>query len=203
MIDEKALMTQEGYRRGLRSPVRGLWTGAITRDQFIGIFEVTIRAGFTAAWMTGAQECGIVPEEYSDEEKKALTEAIAQEGTYVGGFADAIEKGSKKNKGKLTPQFRRLDLWVKRYLDVQNRAKVMACADQKLAWRLSDAEHCCSCIKLAGRVKRASYWRKVDVRPQHPSLHCMESAGGPSVCKCRFEVTNEPQSKGPLPNWRC
>ena len=196
----KALMTQEGYRRTLRSPVRGLWTGVLSYDEFFGAMMTAIRGGFTAAWRSGAQECGIQPDEYSDEEKQALQTAIVEEYGYIGGFATAIEEGSKKNGGKLEPLFRRSELWMKRYLDLQNRAKQMACGNAKLAWRLGQAEHCPSCVKLANQVRRANVWREKDVRPQHPTkLKCMISSGGPSACKCRFEVTEEPCSRGPLP----
>jgi hypothetical protein len=193
----------EQYKRSLRSAVRGLWSGALDEFDAYEVMQTAIRSGFTRAWNSGAAECGIKPDELSPEETKALNDAILEEYAYIDGFLGAIEKGSRKNKEKLTPLYTRTELWLKRFLDIQNRAKAMACEDQKLAWRLGEAEHCCSCLKLANRVKRASFWREAGVRPQHESLHCMKSAGGPSVCKCRFEVTDEPLSKGPLPNWRC
>lgn len=201
---DKALMTEDGYRSALRSPLRGLWTGVMDRAQFRESFRRAVEAGFTAAWRRGAEACGIKPEELTQEELFTLDEAIVQEWGYIDGLADAIEENSRDNDGKLGPLNKRLDLWVRRFKDVENRAKAMACKDQKLRWVINPAkETCCSCIRLNGKVKRASFWQARGVRPQHPSLHCMESAGGPSVCGCRFEVTDAPLSKGPLPNWRC
>lgn len=204
MIDVKALMTEDGYRSGLRSPVRGLWTGVITYDQFWETMMTVVRLGFTAAWYAGAEECGIQPGELTDEEQAELEQAISREYDFIDGFATSIEKGNRDAGGKLETHFRRLDLWVKRYRDVRNRAKVMACADQKLMWKINpEKENCCSCLRLAGKVKRGSYWKRVGVRPQHPTLHCVASAGGVSVCGCELVVTNERCAPGPLPNWIC
>lgn len=197
-------MSAERYQAAIRSAVRGLWSGAIDYGQYLDVMGLAIDRFLPMAWADGAKECGIQPAEYTPQERRALQEATAQEYLYVVGLGDAIQAGSRANGGKLTPLYQRVDLWVKRYRDIKNRAMEMACQDQKLKWIMNPAkENCCSCIQLADKVKRASFWREAGVRPQHPSLHCMQSAGGPSVCGCQFVVTDERLSPGPLPNWRC
>ena len=190
------------YRSTIRSATRGLWSGAMDWEQFYELMLDTVRLGFEAAWHEGAAECGILPEDLTAEERQALQSATVQENGYIAGFADTIEEKSKANGGKLGPLLVRAELWVKRYNDLRNRAKEMACGDQKLKWKMHpEKEHCKSCLKLNGKVKRASVWRNNDVRPQHPTkLECMVGAGGPSVCGCEFVVTDEPCSRGPLPN---
>jgi hypothetical protein len=144
--------------------------------QFIDSMMSTIRAGLTRAYAEGAAACGIMPAEYTFEEKIALEQTIVREQNYVGQFADAIEKGDKANGGKLKPHMARAKMWVNRYNDVVNRAKVTACKNKKMKWVLHlvrpTKEPCKDCLKLNGRIYRAYTWQKWNVRPQSPDLAC-------------------------------
>lgn len=184
------------YYNAIRSAVRGLWVGALDFDQFFQALESAIRLGVPQAWYEGAKECGITPAELTPEERLAMQAAIWDEYNYIGGFASAIEAGSKGNGGKLGPLMTRAKLWVNRYKDITNRAKTMACGDQKLVWVLGKTEqHCSSCLKLTDKVKRASQWERAGIRPQHPDLEC-----GGWRCDCSLEPTDAPMSMGPLPS---
>jgi hypothetical protein len=140
-----------------------------------------------------------MPADLSPEEKTALRQAIFHEENYIGRLAIDIEAGSKANGGLLRPLMARGQVWVNRYLDIVNRAKVMACADQKLKFaRIRPTKDpCASCAKLEGKVKRASYWKRVDVRPQNPPNPYLDCGGW--RCGHGFVVTDAPLSKGPLP----
>ena len=74
----------ENYRRGLRAAVRGLWLGALDRDQFWDAMSSTISRGITSAWHAGAADCGIAPDELSPEELAALQKAIDYEHLWIG-----------------------------------------------------------------------------------------------------------------------
>lgn len=187
------------YRQGIRSSVRGLWTGVLDRTQFVDAMVPAIERGFTRAWNEGAESCGVSEDELTLDERIALNDAINEELGFIGNFADAIIDNSKANGGKLTPLFSRINTWVKRFNGVRQRAKMMACGDQKLKWIVNSKETCVDCMKLKNQVRRASVWREKDIHPQHPALECMESAGGVPVCLCDFEETNEPVSRGPVP----
>jgi hypothetical protein len=185
----------DSYRRNIRAATRALWLGAMDFDQFFAAMETAIRMGIPQAWHEGARECGVQPSELTSEERLAMQRAVLDELNYVTDFGLVIEAGSKANGGKLTPLMNRAALWVNRYKDITNRAKTMACGDQKLMWVLGKTkEHCASCLKLNGKVKRASQWDRAGIRPQHPDLEC-----GGWRCECSFEPTDEPMSKGPLP----
>ena len=187
------------YRNGIRAAVRGLWLGAFDFYQFYDALDVTIRNGLTTAWYEGAAECGILPADLSPTERAAIAQAIAGELGHIDSFATEIEAGSKANGGKVGPLLARAEMWILRYQDVVNRAKVMACADQKLEWVLGlTKEHCSTCLKLTGKVKRASYWQQVGVRPQSPPNPLLECGGW--ACLCNLIITDAPMSKGPLPN---
>lgn len=190
------------YRNGIRSAVRGLWLSAFDHYQFYDAMEATIRNGLTIAYYEGAAECGILPAELSPTERAKLAQAIASEMGHIDGFAIEIEQGNKANGGKLGPLHARAETWINRYRDVVNRAKVSACADQKLEWVHQalgmTADPCSTCKdKLNGKVKRASYWQRVGVRPQNPPNPYLECRGW--ACLCDLVVTDKPLSRGPLP----
>ena len=164
------------YRNSIRSAVRGLWSGATDFDQFFDRMLTVIRLGQTAAFTEGSKKCGIAPSEWSPEEKAEIAKAIAYENQWIAGFAEAIEKGSKAEGGKLAPLFSRAEIWIGRYIGLRDKAKVMTCADKKLVWTLGATEvHCGSCLKLSDKVKRASYWNRVGILPRvhgAPYLEC-------------------------------
>lgn len=188
------------YRRNLRAAVRGLWSGSVSGDQFNGVIKADIDRNLTKAWDEGAKECGVKPDEYTDKEHLALAEAILKEQGFVDGLQADVEANSKANKGKLTPLFTRLELWVNRYNDIKNQAKAMVCKDAKLEWIYGDTIHCSTCLSLHGKVKRASQWLASGIQPQNPPNKNLECGGW--RCQCTLQTTDKPISKGPLPRFR-
>jgi len=186
------------YRKSLRDAVRALWTGSIDYDQFFESMTAAIRRRLPQAWYDGSKECGILPADLSPAERMALQQAVVNEMTFITKFANAIEAGSRARGGKLRPLLTRVELWAQRYTDLQSRARVMACGDKKLKWVRGDTvEPCRSCIRLGNKVKRASYWRRVNVYPQRPVNHSLECEG--YNCLCQLLPTDERCSPGPLP----
>lgn len=191
-------METKDYGVDIRSSVRGLWRGDIGRASFFDGMMSTIRRGMRKAWLEGAATCGI--SDYSEltvAEVSALSELVRSQYGYLVGFADSIEDGSRDNGGKLGPHIDRSELWTRRYNEAFERGRAMACADKKLKWVLGETEHCSSCLKLAGKVKRASYWADRGIFPAVPGARYLECRG--YRCGCNFEETDDPLSRGPLP----
>jgi hypothetical protein len=205
LVGESAVAEQTHagtYARDIRGVVRALWSGAIDYDQAFAIMLDTIRLGLTAAWHEGAKECGILPAELSPEERTELLTLIANEQSRISGLFSYVDAGSKKNGGKLRDVLPRAALWGLRYVDAYNRARILACADQKARWTINHVrqvkENCNSCLKLNGKVKRFSYWRREQVQPQNPPNPKLECGGW--SCGCGFVSTDEPCTPGPLPS---
>ncbi|MBU2249524.1 MAG: hypothetical protein KKD77_22445, partial [Gammaproteobacteria bacterium] len=159
----------------------------------------TIRSGMIRAFTEGSKECGILPAEWTVTEKLAIEQAIAYENQWIAGFASAVEKGNKASGGKLGVLWPRSEIWIGRYEGLRDKAKTMTCGDRKLMWKLGAAKvHCSSCLKLSGKVKRASYWRDKGILPRVHGASYLECQG--FLCSCEFVVTDEPMSKGPLPS---
>jgi len=185
------------YRKSLRDNVRGLWGGVIDYDQFWEAMTATIQRRLPQAWYEGARDCGVQPADLSPEERMALQQALVNEMSFVTKFADDIMAGSKAKGGNLQPLLARVERWAARYSDLQSRARVMACGDQKLQWVMGPTKiHCPSCLKLSNKVKRASYWRRVNVHPQSPPNPNLECNG---FGLCQLLPTDERCSPGPLP----
>jgi hypothetical protein len=188
----------DNYRRMIRSAVRGLWSGTLSFDDFWSAMSSAINIGLTGAWHAGARECGIRPDELSQQERAMLAQRITYEHNWITGYANAIESNSRAAKGKLAPLYSRAEIWIGRWDGVRSEARAMACADKKLKWVLGEADHCSSCLKLSGKIKRGSFWAERNIYPRIHDASYLECGGW--KCQCSLVQTDEPLSKGPLPN---
>jgi len=187
-------MSIASYRLGIRTAVRGLWKGWMEYDQAYEQMYLTIDMGLRNAWYEGMREAGLVPADMTTKEEIALKREVVKNQGYIDGFLSACEEYSQANGYKLSPLFARAEVWVNRYLEVRNIALTMAINDPKLEWVMGvRIEHCIDCIRLDGKVKRASVWEANDVRPQHPDLEC-----GGWKCGCEFMPTDKPCTPGTI-----
>lgn len=187
-------MGEQTFRTDLRYIVRGLWQSVISQDQFESQMSKIIEDEISKAWAEGASECGIAPDEYEESEQLLLKAFIVEQQSYIQGFADAISENNKKKDGDIFPLFERAKLWLNRYGEARNQSKALACADTKYEWRINAhcKEHCSSCTRLNGKVKRGSYWAKT-IMPRSRDLEC-----GGFRCCCDLVPTDKPISKGRL-----
>lgn len=191
----KEAKTYTSYQRAIKELVRGYWSGAIARYDFLDSGETRISKGFDEAWTEGARTVGVEPDERTDEEQATLDEQIATEISYLPGFADAIEAGSRDNGGALQPLLDRAELWGNAYAGIVTLAQTTSGADLKMKWFYGDTvDHCPDCSQYAGKIFRKSEWNDVSARPQSKELAC-----GGWKCDCYFEVTNERKTRGKPP----
>lgn len=181
------------YRRELRAAARALWNGTWTDFDFYADMLAIVRRNFTQAFHEGAATCGVTPDELSREEAQRLEQEIVNESQYIDGLADFIVLHSKANGGKLATVFRRVEVWVNAWTRIKTLAQTLVCGDLKYRWQLFPAEHCRSCRKLSGQVRRGSFWA-THVQPKDwDHLACRNG------CKCQLIQTDEPLSRGRLP----
>jgi len=190
---------QETLRDSLRSAVRALWTGNWTYNEFLVGMADAITHYFTVAWYEGAKECGVDKEDLSDDELAALEKEIVNVLEYAPGYGEDILDNSKENGGLLGPLMDRVEVWAARYDAVKIVAKSMACADKKFQWNLGPTEnHCSSCSKLDGKVKRMSYWADNGILPRQAGVDYLECGG--YRCQCTLDETDAPLTRGKLPS---
>lgn len=182
------------FSASIRAVGRALWRGDLDIFDFLNAMQSAISRGYEQAWREGAASCGISPEERTAEESIALTEFIQTANTYAFRLGEFIEE-NQENSWSIIDS--RLSIWINRYSEVQNKAKVMACADKKLEWVVGDTEHCSTCLYLDGRVMRASRWAELDVFPRDTRPGKLECRG--FKCQCNLVETSKRATSGRLP----
>jgi len=185
----------ESYAKDIRGIARAVWQ-SLPIDAYPMMWDV-VGLGISTAWQQGAASCGISEDELTLDERIRRDIIINEQRNYIIGFIDWVYEHRRDgpSKAPLASILARAALWGNRWAQTYHEAMTMACADLKLAWRLGPTkDHCSSCLKLNGKVKRASQWQRAGIRPQVSELEC-----GGWRCLCYFEATDEPLSKGPLP----
>ena len=192
--------TYSEYLRSLRSIARGVWKGVIDYFQAYDSLDLAIKRGITKAWYEGLKEAGIEPAEMNEDEKAALRGMIVNETVRIDNLIDYCDKNSQANGGKWGTCDSRVKMWALRAKEAKSTALTMAKSDPKLIWTLgATEEHCKTCNKLHSKVKRASYWARIGVKPQNPPNPMLECQG--YYCDCSLSPTEEPLSKGTLGNF--
>lgn len=183
------------YEFSLRTAIHNLYeTGDL--GAYIDHHSRLIEEQFNRAWREGLRELGLTPEDMTQAEVSRLNELIYEEEGYVLDFASEILR-ARENGDPVSPFTNRAQTWANRYNSIVNEAKTMAGKDQKLEWVLGVAEHCSSCIKLSGIVKRASVWQNAGIRPQNAPNPMLECQG--YNCKCQLVPTTKPGTRGRFP----
>jgi hypothetical protein len=183
------------YEFSLRTAIRELYnTGDL--GAYIDHHSRLIEEQFNRAWREGLRELGLTVEDMTDAEYKRLRELIFEEEGYVLDFAEEILIARQEGR-PVDPYVSRAQTWANRYNSIVNEAKTMAGKDQKLEWVLGKAEHCSSCMKLSGIVKRASVWQTAGIRPQNAPNPHLECQG--YNCKCTLQPTTKPGTRGRFP----
>lgn len=193
------MANRDQFKSSLRAAVRGLWLGALSQAEALDSFRLSLAEYLTRAWAEGIARYDLTLDDLSPEEAVALETFIAQQRAYAPAFLTEVAAQSKAHGGALAPLFARVDLWVNRYDEALNLARMMADRDQALVWNVTAGKlHCRTCGALKGWVKRASYWlqfyEETGVRPKSRNLECHGF-----LCGCSLDPTRRPLSKGRPP----
>jgi len=195
LAERKAVVGgQARYRYDLVQAARAFWDGG-SLDEWITEMDQVVQEGLWRAWLQGAASVGVEEGDLNEEEQARFGEIVNEQMSYIDAFGFFIQD-LRQREQSFDAVLTRLELWANTYTEVVNEARVVAGRDTKLKWVLGPVktEHCESCLKLEGRVYRASTWDKFDIRPQHPLLTC-----GGWNCACTLRPTDEPCDKGRPP----
>ena len=188
-------MSRAQFAAAVSSAVRGVWSRALSSAQGTSALATAVQSYLREAWHAGAEKCGILPGELTDTEQSELLNFIFTQQAFAGRLMREVYRNRQTAGGDLGPFLSRVTLWVQRYHHAYQRGYQMACADKKLRWVLGETEeHCTDCSTAAGRVHRASIWKKYGWEPGSSRLSCRGYH-----CDCRFEETDEPALPGHPP----
>jgi len=192
MAGDTEVKTYEYYRRTIINLVESLWEGFIG-GEFVDIMYNLIHGQLSDAYEKALMDAELSPEEATPEMREQVAQAIQQEQQHVQGFFRDIVIA--KNEGETIDQFlTRAEIWANRYNDVYNQAKlkIAGIMGKKLEWVLGDAEHCSTCLTLAGKVAYAAEWEKSGFHPQQPPNKLLECGGW--NCACSLVPTDKRKS---------
>jgi hypothetical protein len=191
-------MSADNFRSAIRAAIRGLWTGALSDAEFDEVMRTAIEREFWLAFAEGIGGCGYTLADLEPEELDVVTNAIASNEDYIDNFSLAIQT-EQLYGGSLDKVMERGELWINRYREIVSLGRVTICGDQRLEWVLGKTEeHCESCAKLNGIVKRAKFWESHNVHPQGAPNDMIECGGW--RCDCSLKPTTKPVTRGSLPS---
>jgi hypothetical protein len=188
--------TADTYRSAIEDVARRFYSGG-SRDSFNMGLRNVIRMGLRDAFLLGAKDIGILEEDLIQADWDDLQAIIEREQGFVASLADFIRQGQAA--GTPFPDLGyRIDMWGNTFDDVRSQAKTILGKNEKLEWVLGDAEHCDSCARLSGIVKRASFWKDHGVQPRNPKNEKLICEG--YNCQCTLQPTDKPITRGRLPS---
>lgn len=183
----------------IRAAAKGMWSGQADYFFTVSTLISAVMRGYEQSWREGAAVCGITPADRTPEEQLELDGMINIAQSRVMAFADWIAPQTRALGGYWRDILPRCDIWTQRYNEVRNRAQILACKDQKFRWKIDPAKESCStCLKLMGKVYRASVWQKYDIFPRDTRPGHLECHG--FNCGCEFELTIDPVTPGRPPS---
>jgi hypothetical protein len=190
---------EDRYLTALQANVRALWSSAITRAQFISLMIADIEFYLLLAAAEGAEEEDLVGLwDLTFEEAMAMQEIIWMQYMFIDRFADEIVERNEAAGFPLGPFIRRTEIWKNRYGQAREKIRLMAKADGKSRWNLLwFKEHCASCLKLNGIVKRNTLWLESGILPRVAGAPYLECQG--FLCGCSLKPTSAAVTPGPLP----
>jgi len=174
--------------------VRGLWLDVYNEEQFFTDMVLVIERNIFQAFRDGFREFGVSMNDLTTADKGELFRFMSNQTKHIDGLADFVSDNSKANGGLLKSSLSRIQSWSNKYLEARNLARILAAGDTNLVWVLGKADHCGSCLKLEGKIKRGNIWLESGIQPQHQDLEC-----GGWKCKCELLPTNDSATRGPIP----
>jgi len=161
---------------------------------FIMSFVEAIGNQLRRAWNEGALEMGVTPKDMTDDDLAEIQAIINAEYEHILDLGTAITAAQSGTIQEFRDTFRpRIGLWVKRYTDVKNQAKIYFGGKTRLMWVEGDTkEKCPTCLALNGIVAFAQEWEQAAVRPQSPPNETLQCGGW--NCSCTLQVTDKRRS---------
>jgi hypothetical protein len=189
----KVLKSIDTYDRQLWKYALDLYRGG-DPGVFITDFVNAISNQLTRAWNAGAKEMGVMPADMTDDDRSEIQAIINAEYEHILDLGTAITAAQPGTIQEFRDTFRsRIDLWINRYTDVVNQAKIYFGGKTRLIWVEGDTlEKCPTCLALNGIVAFAQEWEQSGVRPQSPPNNAIECGGW--NCSCTLQVTDKRRS---------
>jgi hypothetical protein len=198
IFSKSALKSYEWYDQKLHDYAGQLYRGKIDESVMLDKMIYAIGEQLKRAWNEGMVENGLDPtQDKTPEMETRIDDLVNSEYNHVTDLIDFIGQ-QRESKAGTDAINMRVDMWVNRYNDVVNIAKLET-SDQKdkLEWVLGATEqHCTTCASLNGIVASAREWEETGFHPQQPPNDLLECGGW--RCDCSLQPTDKRKTQGAM-----
>lgn len=196
-ICEALLKSYGWYDAHLHDYAGQLYRGKMDNSAFLDKMIYAIGEQLGRAWNEGMVANGLDPKQDMTPDMEArIKELTDNEHNHVIDLIDFIDQ-QKADQAGMNAIDVRVDMWVNRYNDVVNIAKMeTANLKDKLEWVYGDTEHCDVCAALNGIVASAKDWQTSGFHPQQPPNNLLSCGGW--RCQCTLQPTDKRKTSGAL-----
>ena len=186
--------TDASYTQGIYDAARLYWKEG-SRGNFNTRMNQVIKFGLNDAWILGAADVGVAPDEFEQADKDQIAGIINEEKSHVSGLLDFLDGIANNPQSKLQDANYRLNLWTARFEDVVDQARVWFGQKTRFVWVYGDTVNHChtgdgkggvGCSALVGIVAFGYEWDQAGIRPKSSQLAC-----GGFNCDCRLTPTTK------------
>lgn len=167
--------TANTFRRDFVDLVSAAQDGAMNRRRAGTVLRASLnRLGRQA--FTDGQKDGGVEDGMDDADRLAFARILAEQSRYVTSFLDTLRKQGLTDAQAVV----HADMWVSKSLrDFYTAGLNSAARNGLFEWQLGFAEHCRSCLDMAGQRHRMKDYYRKGIIPGSSRLIC-----GGFACKC-------------------
>ncbi len=201
------------YQAGIMSIIRSLYSKRITLQDAITQLRKLVRSGLRIAWNEGAIEAGATTNKQVQANSLQLSQIVQNDLGYTFRLMMDIDESVRKNDaqpeleqiGVAAPAGKSLKSFLARGSIWANRFRMTAIVGfvaigswlaktgaipkmPNAMWLLGVAEHCDSCVSLAGTVKPLDVWFATGILPRIPGASYLDCGG--YKCQCRLRATS-------------
>jgi hypothetical protein len=186
--------TVVSYGQGIYDAARLYWKEG-SQGNFYTRMNQVIKFGLNDAWILGAADVGVEPDEFEQVDKDQIAGLINEEKSHVDSLFSFLDGLANKQDAKLADADFRLAMWANRFEDIVDQARVWFGQKTRFVWEYGDTvRHCqdgegtggVGCSSLRGIVAFGAEWDQVGIRPKSSALAC-----GGYNCDCRLTPTTK------------
>lgn len=161
--------TRDDFEKAIASTITSAVAGDLTRVRAGIIVRAELDKYGRRAMLDGLSDGGVDAATLTGDDLATFNTWKVEQSAYVAGLMDAIFKDKVQYTGD-----GRAQLWSRKSLDVIYQKGLLSADSNGLyEWRLgATEEHCATCLRMNGVIKRLKQWHEDGILPQSEQLDC-------------------------------
>jgi 2'-5' RNA ligase len=192
-VSEAIQATRIDFESTVEDVVGAAVAGRIDRRKFGNALRNAIEVGIRKAYLDGLEDGGVTGAELSDDDMDWLNRWMDKQRQFVINLTNAIYKDDRVTPGEVDGKA--IMWWNGSVAPAYAQALVSAASNASFERVLGNTEeHCRDCKRIAGQVRRASFWKRIGIWGASGKTEC-----GGWQCECKNVPTDRPLSRGRFP----